>query len=88
MAVIGVGALVAALEVTAHAVGPNNVLRPSSGIGPAAVFNNPKTAAASTTATTKAGAHGAIGSSVVVIIGQPSASTGTTRPAAPPTTAP
>jgi len=81
MAVIAAGSLVAALEVTAHAVDPNkDVLRPSSGIAPAAVYDKPRSATGSTT-TTRPAAKSGIGSSVVVIIGQPSASTRTTRQA-------
>jgi len=83
--IVGLGALVGALEVTAHAVGQNNVLRPSSGLLPATVFSKPQSATGTTTATTKPGKHSAIGSSVVVIIGQ---SSKTTQRTTPPTTAP
>jgi hypothetical protein len=90
IAVIGMGSLVAALEVSAHAVDPSkDVLRPTSGIGPAVVYDKPQAATATTTATTKPAARSQIGSSVVVIIGQPGArSPKTTRPAPSTTEAP
>ena len=88
-AVLGVGALVGALEVSAHAVNSNDALRPSSAIGPAAVYSNAGSASATTAARTRAGGHAAIGSSVVVIIGKPSTATrgSTTTTTTRPTTA-
>lgn len=84
-AVLGVGALVAALEVSAHAVNANDVLRPSSGIAPAEVYTKPGAAkpgpAPATTAPPRPGTRQAIGSSVVVIIGKPpKAATARPRP--------